>query len=143
MDFNHMKNTQAEQVSDDTNQNAVNAALSVMDAHISALNKHDAKALAATLHFPHHRLSGTKWKTWETADHYFRDFLERAGSGWKHSAFEDIKVLDSSANKVHLDTEIRRYDSNNDLITCFRSLWVIIEIEGVWAAKVRSSFANQ
>jgi len=120
---------------------AVTAAMSVMDAHIKALNQHDAKALAATLHFPHHRLSGTDWKTWETPEHYFNDFLKRAGSDWKRSSFEDIKVVDSSEDKVHFDAEIRRYDRNDKLISCFRSLWVIIEIDGVWAAKVRSSFA--
>lgn len=123
------------------NEIAITAAMSVMKAHINALNTHDEKALAATLHFPHHRLSGTNWKTWETAELYFNDFRDRAGSDWKYSSFEDIKVLDSSADKVHLDAEIRRYDNNDQLITSFRSLWVIIEIDGVWAAKVRSSFA--
>ena len=90
----------------------------------------------------HHRLSGTTWKTWENAEHYFDDFLERAGDSWNHSAFEDIKVVDSSKNKVHLDAEIRRYDSSDVLITSFRSLWIIIELDGVWAAKARSSFAQ-
>jgi len=93
------------------------------------------------LHFPHHRLSGTTWKTWETPDQYFDDFLQRAGTDWNRSTVENIKVVDSSTNKVHIDVEIRRYDSNEVLMTSFRSLWIIIEIDGVWAAKVRSSFA--
>ena len=122
-------------------KNAIEKGLSLMDAHIAALNHRDAKAIAATLHFPHHRLSGTTWKTWETAERYFEDFLARAGEDWSHSAFENIKVADSSENKVHLDAEIRRYDSNNVLNTSFRSLWIIIQIDGVWAAKARSSFA--
>ena len=121
---------------------ATEEALLLMDAHITALNKRDAKVIAATLHFPHHRLSGTTWKTWETAEHYFDDFLQRAGDEWSHSAFEDIKVVDSSKTKVHLDAEIRRYNSDNGLITSFRSLWIIIELDGVWAAKARSSFAT-
>ena len=128
-------------MTNDANQYAVTAALAVMDAHIKALNQHDASALAATLHFPHHRLSGIDWKTWDTPEHYFKDFLARAGSNWKRSSFEDIKVVDSSVDKVHLDAEIRRYDVNDEVITSFRSLWVIIEVDGVWAAKVRSSFA--
>ena len=124
------------------NEKAIEQALLLMDKHINALNRRDAKSIAATLHFPHHRLSGTTWKTWETDHHYFEDFLKRAGDDWKRSSFEDIKVVDSSENKVHLDAEIRRYDSSDTLITSFRSLWVIIEIDGVWAAKVRSSFAQ-
>jgi len=126
------------------NENSsIDAALSVLDAHISALNKHDAQALAATLHFPHYRLSGTNLKSWETSDHYFEDFLKRAGTQWKRSTFADIKVVDASDTKVHLDVEVRRFDGNNNLTTRFRSLWVIVEIKGVWAAKFRSSFATQ
>ena len=123
------------------NSKAVDAAMLVMQNHISALNKHDATGVAATLHFPHYRLTGVTWQTWETADHYFEDFLNRAGSKWKHSAFEDIKVVDSSAEKVHLDAEIQRFDANDNLIIRFRALWVIVEINGVWAAKLRSTFA--
>ena len=120
---------------------AIEQALLVMQMHINALNERDATMLAKTLHFPHHRLSGTNWKTWETAELYFNDFLKRAGYNWKRSTFEDIKVVDASENKVHLDVEIRRYDTNDILISRFRSLWVIVEIDEIWAAKVRSSFA--
>lgn len=120
---------------------AIDASMTLMKAHISALNRRDAKALARTLHFPHHRLSGVDWKTWETAEHYFDDFLSRAGSSWQRSSFEDIKVVDASANKVHLDAQIKRYDANDNVISSFRSLWVIVKVDGVWAAKVRSSFA--
>jgi len=124
------------------NNASVQAGIQLMEAHIDALNKHDAAGVAATLHFPHHRLSGTTWKTWETAEHYFDDFLKRAGTDWSRSVFTDIKALQSSAKKVHLDAEIRRYNSSDTLITSFRSLWIIIEIDGVWAAKARSSFAQ-
>lgn len=124
------------------NQEAIDAGMALMQNHIDALNRHDADSLASTLHFPHHRLSGVNWKTWETADQYFQDFLDRAGTAWHRSTFEDIRVVDASPNKVHLDAEIRRFDSDDHLISCFRSLWVIVEIDGVWAAKVRSSFAT-
>jgi len=113
--------------------------MQMMDSHIRALNERDAEGLAATLHFPHYRLSGTNWKTWDTADHYLDDFLQRAGGDWNRSAFSDIAVVNSSENKVHLDVEVQRYNSNDTLITSFRSLWVIIKINGIWAAKVRSS----
>jgi len=126
-----------------SNKTAIQASMQLLDAHINALNKRDAVALAATLHFPHHRLAGTDWKTWETAEQYLDDFLKRAGTDWNRSSFNDINVVDSSVDKVHLDVEVRRYNSTDELITSFRSLWVIIEIESVWAAKVRSSFAHQ
>ena len=88
---------------------AVTAALAVMDAHIAALNSREQSAIAATLHFPHIRLSGTALKIWETEDSYFADFLARAGSDWHHSTFANIRLLRASASKVHLDAEIRRF----------------------------------
>ena len=123
------------------NEEAVLAAFSLMQAHIEALNNHDESALAATLHFPHYRLSGTNLAVWESAESYFTDFKARSGGQWAHSAFKDIRVVQTSANKVHLDAEINRYNSNNEIIARFRSLWVITHEDGRWAAKFRSSFA--
>ena len=55
--------------SDDMNeQQAIDAAFAVMAAHIEALNRRDQIAIAATLHFPHLRLSGTKLTIWNSED---------------------------------------------------------------------------
>ena len=116
-------------------------ALKVLDDHILALNAHDPNAIAATLHFPHFRLSGTGPKEWPTLEKYFDDFKLRAGGDWGHSEFSDIKVVDSIQTKVHVDLEVLRYDANNELIARFRSLWVLTYDQGRWAAKFRLSFA--
>ena len=115
----------------------------VMQDHIGALNARDEQKIAATLHFPHFRLSGTDLKCWETPDSYFADFKTRAGDDWQRSSFDDIKVLQTSPNKVHLDVEVNRFDESGGLITSFRSLWVITCVDGRWAAKFRSSFAQK
>lgn len=125
----------------DITDRAVAAAKAVMQAHITALNSRDQAAIAATLHFPHVRLSGTTLKIWDSEDTYFADFLARAGGDWHHSAFADIRMLRAAADKVHLDAEIRRFAADGSLITSFRSLWVITCEAGRWAAKMRSSFA--
>ena len=127
----------------DITDRAVAAAKAVMQAHITALNSRDQAAIAATLHFPHVRLSGTTLKIWDSEDTYFADFLARAGGDWHHSAFADIRMLRAAADKVHLDAEIRRFAADGSLITSFRSLWVITCEAGRWAAKMRSSFAAQ
>ena len=116
-------------------------ALKVLDNHILALNASDPNLIAATLHFPHFRLSGTGLKEWSTPQTYFDDFKLRAGGDWSHSEFSDIKVVDSSQTKVHVDLEVLRYDTNNELIARFRSLWVLTCDQGRWAVKFRSSFA--
>ena len=125
----------------DITDRAVAAAKAVMQAHITALNSRDGAAIAATLHFPHIRLSGTNLKIWDSEDTYFADFLVRAGGDWHHSAFADIRLLRATADKVHLDAEIRRFAADGSLITSFQSLWVITCEAGRWAAKMRSSFA--
>ena len=125
----------------DITDRAVAAAKAVMQAHITALNSRDQAAIAATLHFPHVRLSGTTLKIWDSEDTYFADFLARAGGDWHPSAFADIRMLRAAADKVHLDAEIRRFAADGSLITSFRSLWVITCEAGRWAAKMRSSFA--
>ena len=121
---------------------SIQAALTVMQAHIDALNTFDETALAATLHFPHSRLSGAQLKTWESPDSYFADFRARAGADWFRSTFEDIRVVQASDDKVHLDAQINRYDGDAKIITTFRSLWIITLENGRWAAKFRSSFAS-
>lgn len=120
---------------------AVKSAQAVMLAHIDALNRRDNDAIAATLHFPHLRLHGTKLKIWEDRTSYLADFLARAGDGWHRSEFTDMKPVRASDDKVHLDVEVRRYDAEDRLITSFRSLWVLTSEGGRWAAKMRSSFA--
>ena len=122
-------------------QMAVRAAQAVMMAHIDALNRRDDAAIAATLHFPHLRLSGTKLKVWDDKTSYLADFLTRAGDGWARSEFADIAVVRASQDKVHLDVEVRRFDADDRLLTRFRSLWVLTNEGGRWAAKMRSSFA--
>ena len=120
---------------------SVDAALAVMQAHIDALNARDEAALAQTLHFPHYRLSGAAMKEWPDSGTYFSDFRARAGGEWARSSFDDIRVLQSADDKVHLDVEVNRYNGDGARITSFRSLWVITLENGRWAAKFRSSFA--
>ena len=125
------------------NEDSLKAALQVMQAHIDALNAHDEAALVKTLHFPHIRLSGTSLKVWDTPETYFTDFRARAGGNWARSRFDNIRVVQTSETKVHLETEVNRYDANDQLITSFPSLWVITFEDDRWAAKMRSSFASK
>lgn len=127
-----------------TDQNApeIVAALDVLDRHIAALNDGDADALAATLHFPHYRLSGAGMRVWETPDTYLADFHARAGDGWHHSIWDFRNVIAAGPDKVHLEVQFTRYRADDTPLGSFRSLWVITNVDGHWAAALRSSFAN-
>ena len=125
----------------DASQKAISAALEVMDRHLSALNEQNTLELAATMHFPHFRLVGTSLKVWETADLYFDDFRARAGESWAYTKLASITPISATANKVHLDIRVNRFDTRDQLIADFKSIWVITKINRVWAAQLRSSFA--
>ena len=120
---------------------AVAAALAVLDAHIAALNARDERALVATLHFPHYRLTGGKMKVWDKPDGYLKDFYARAGGDWHHSAWDFRNAIAAGSDKVHLDVQFTRYRADNSAIGSARSLWIISKLNGRWAAQVRSSFA--
>jgi len=120
---------------------AIRAAMAVLDDHIVALNASDEKALVATLHFPHYRLTGGKMKVWDKPDGYLRDFYARAGGEWHHSAWDFKNVISAEADKVHLDVQFTRYRADNSVIGSYRSLWIVSKLDGRWAAQCRSSFA--
>lgn len=120
---------------------SVKASLFVMQAHLDALNARDGDAIAATLHFPHYRLTDGKLKVWEGPENYLADFHSRAGQNWGHSAWGRLEVVHVSEDKVHLDVLVQRFGSSGDLLIEFESLWVIARINDVWAAQLRSSFA--
>ena len=112
-----------------------------MDRHLSALNEQNTLELAATMHFPYFRLVGTSLKVWETADLYFDDFRARAGESWAYTKLASITPISATANKIHLDIRVNRFDTRDQLIADFKSIWVITKINRAWAAQLRSSFA--
>lgn len=120
---------------------AVAAALAVLDRHIEALNARDPAALAATLHFPHYRLSGGRMRVWEAPDTYFADFLARAGEGWNRSGWGARVPVAASDDKVHLDVTFTRFRADGSALGQFRSLWIVARLDRRWAAQMRSSFA--
>lgn len=125
----------------DPNDLAIESARNVMRAHLTALNARDEQALAATLHFPHYRLSGGKLTTWEGPESYFADFRARAGGDWHHTVWDSLDVIAAQPDKVHLDVRFTRYREDDSVLSKYRSMWVLSELDGVWAAQLRSSFA--
>lgn len=125
----------------DATGDAVAAAMAVLDAHMAALNARDAGGIAATLHFPHHRLASGRLQTWPTPATYLDDFFARAGEGWSHSAWDRRDVIAAGPDKVHLDVTFTRYRADGSALGQFRSLWIVTKTDGRWAAAFRSSFA--
>jgi len=111
-------------------QSAIDAALTVVDAHFAGINAQNADAVAATLHFPHYRLSQGRLQTWPGSESYLADFRARAGDDWHHSSLDRCDIVTAGPDKVHVDVQFTR------------SLWVISCLDERWAAQLRSSFAD-
>ena len=126
----------------DNYEREIAEAMAVLDRHLIALNAKDATALAATLHFPHYRLAGTRMRVWDTPETYFSDFLARAGDGWHHTRWDFRNIIAASPDKVHIDLQFTRFREDDSALGSFRSIWVITSIGGNWAAQLRSSFAG-
>lgn len=120
---------------------ARSSAMSVMQAHIDALNSRDQDAILETLHFPHYRLVDGNLKVWESGASYLADFRKRAGTQWSHSAWGKLDVVHLGPDKVHLDVRVDRFGNDGCVIASFDSLWVIARVNDKWAALLRSSFA--
>lgn len=121
---------------------AVEAAMAVLDRFMNALNARDEAALAATMHFPHHRLAGGVFTVWRRPEDYsMQGFLARAGDGWARSAWDFRRVVAAGPSKVHLDVQFTRYRADGSVMGRFRSLWVVSRLDGRWGVQARSSFA--
>lgn len=119
-------------------------ARAVMAAFMETFNARDEARWADTLQFPHVRLaSGTVTVYPDKAAFVAAMDLDSfaADSGWHHSAWDDMRVIQVSPTKVHIAVVFSRFRADNSLIASFDSLYVIEQIDGRWGVRARSSFA--
>ena len=106
---------------------AEEAAIKVMERHITALNCLDEDRLAETLHFPHYRLVGSKLDSWRDKETYLTDFRKRAGENWAQSKWNSIKIQPSSSDKVHWLVQVVRFDDKIDNTIHYTKLLSLIQ----------------
>lgn len=119
-------------------------ALVVMEAFLAAFNARDEEAWADTLVYPHVRFaSGTVSVYQDRAA--FLDGMDldafAATTGWRRSTWDDMAIIQSSPQKVHVRVRFSRFDENDALMASFDSLYIIEPVDGHWGVRARSSFA--
>ena len=118
------------------------AVMRTLDDYMTAFNRMDMAAWEATFHFPHYRLAGGQMKVLDRAGlQKAEDVRKSLGDGWHHSAWGRRKIIQWSADKVHVDTLFLRYRADGSQIGSFESLYVLTKEQGRWGVKLRSSFA--
>ena len=109
---------------------------------MDALNRHDSAGMEAVMRFPHVRVAANTVFVYDAPGSnpmgMFKTLVEL--QGWHHSAWTEIKLLQSSPIKAHYAVQYTRYRADDSIIGIFDSLYVFTAIDGDWKLQCRSSF---
>ena len=131
-------------ISGETPLSPASAAVQVMHGFLAAFNARDESAWADTLHFPHVRVASGDVvvypdKAGFVAAMDLDAFAE--STGWDHSSWDEMTVIQASENKVHITVTFSRFNAAGDKISEYDSLYVVENVNGRWGIRARSSFA--
>ncbi|WP_213773710.1 hypothetical protein [Bradyrhizobium sp. dw_78] len=109
---------------------------------MDALNHHDAAGMDAVMRFPHVRAAANKLFIYDAPGSNPMDVFKKLVElqGWHHSAWTEIRLLQSSPIKAHYAVQYTRYRADGSVIGVFDSLYVFTAIDGDWKLQFRSSF---
>ena len=124
-------------------EDAVAAAMAAMDAFMLAFNAREPEAWAASLNYPHVRFASGGVRVWESAEEFAQQPLFEAlpRTGWDHSHWLTREVTLASPEKVHISTVFQRFNSDNEVIGTYQSLYIVTLVDGHWGTQARSSLA--
>jgi hypothetical protein len=123
---------------------ATDAALAVMERFMTTFNARDIEGWADTLVYPHVRLASGAVAVYPDRAAFVAaaPFAAlTADEGWHHSAWEEMRVVQSSADKVHIAVVFARFHENGERYATYPSLYVVERVAGRWGVRARSSFA--
>ena len=134
----------AQQATAQGQSDALAAARQVMGDFMTTFNARDEKAWAETLHYPHIRIASGEVRVAEDAEAIiaemdFAVFAEM--TGWHHSAWDSIEVVQAGHEKVHFSVEFTRFNEEGKPLRSYQSLYVVTKRGDRWGVQARSSFA--
>ena len=122
------------------------AAIASFRRWLDGFNARDVNKQINEMHFPHHRLAGSKLNSWETAKEWAEgnDKINQNlyAEGWHHISLVSLNVVQSNQNKVHVTVHMSRRREDDTEYNGFDSLWIFTKVDGIWAAKLRSSYLS-
>ena len=122
---------------------AVAGAMGAMDAFMLGFNSRDPQAWAASLNYPHVRFASGTVTVWDSAEEFSQTlaFESLPASGWDHSHWLTRDVVLVSSAKVHIATVFQRFNSDNEVLFTYESLYIVTKVDGHWGTQARSSLA--
>lgn len=120
----------------------VEAVMSLLDRFMNGLNRHDAAAMDACLHFPHVRLAEGHVRVYEQPGENPMDLFDRLREqdGWQRSAWDSRRIAQQGPDKIHVDVRYTRYRGDGSTIGTYDSLYIATLADGRWGIQARSSF---
>lgn len=124
-------------------ESAIAGAMAAMDDFMLAFNARDPQAWAASLNYPHVRFASGGVTVWESPEEFAQTgaFEALPRSGWDHSHWLTRDVTLASTGKVHISTVFQRFNSENEIIGTYQSLYIVTRVDGHWGTQARSSLA--
>jgi hypothetical protein len=118
------------------------AVMQVLKDSMDAFNCLDITAWERTFHFPHYRLASGNMTVLDRPGLQTVEQIRRfIGPDWDHTQWGRLRIIHSSPDKVHVDTQFIRYRKDDSVIGSFDSLYVVTKEQGRWGVKLRSSMA--
>ena len=106
-----------------------------------ALNSYDAAGMKSVMRFPHMRLAENRVAIYQADDNPMDLFARlRQQHGWHHSAWNEIKLVQSSPTKAHYAVQYARYREDGSVLSVCDSLYIFTCVDGDWKLQGRSSF---
>ena len=122
------------------------AAIASFRRWLDGFNARDVNKQINEMHFPHHRLAGSKLNSWETAKEWAdgNDKINQKlyAEGWHHTSLVSLNVVQSNQNKVHVTVHMSRRREDDTEYNGFDSLWIFTKVDRIWGAKLRSSYLS-
>jgi hypothetical protein len=117
--------------------------MEAMDAFMLGFNARDPQAWAASLNYPHVRFASGTVTVWDSAEEFSQTlaFESLPASGWDHSHWLTRDVVLVSSAKVHIATVFQRFNSDNEVLFTYESLYIVTKVDGHWGTQARSSLA--
>ena len=124
-------------------EQAVAGAMEALDEFMLHFNRRDMNAWAQTLNYPHVRFASGTVTVWDSAEEFAQGetFTRLPLTGWDHSHWLSRDVVMASAGKVHIQTVFQRFNSDNEIIGTYESMYIVTLKDGHWGSQARSSLA--
>lgn len=128
---------------DEAIEQAVAGAMEALDEFMLHFNRRDMDAWAQTLNYPHVRFASGTVTVWNSAEEFAQGetFTRLPLTGWDHSHWLSRDVVMASAGKVHIQTVFQRFNSDNEVIGTYESMYIVTLKDGHWGSQARSSLA--